>query len=238
LRVRGVLDVLRHHTGAPGSGAPGRIRTRDPLLRRSFHAGGQPDALLIRAGLLIVWLQPNVSGFRFVLARGWHGHGDGPLLFGLGQYCVDAGLIFCQAGTPGRVGLPLAMGLRIALDPSSPPDQQSLIFGVSVPRGLPDTPDKVLKLTSRDLHLDPSLRGGPHLALVPDQTHPMNELSEPGVLARPVLPQACRATAADGDLHFDKTLAGLVDGADPGDRAGIVAEGIWRVQHAIHYLQY
>jgi hypothetical protein len=29
LRVQGVLDVLRHHTCAPG-----RIRTRDPLLRR------------------------------------------------------------------------------------------------------------------------------------------------------------------------------------------------------------
>ena len=66
-RVHGVLDVLRHHTCAPG-----RIRTRDPLLRRPFHAGGQPDALLTRAGLLIVRLQPNVSGFRHVLARGWH----------------------------------------------------------------------------------------------------------------------------------------------------------------------
>jgi hypothetical protein len=31
MRVRGVLDVLRHHTGAPG-----RIRTRDPLLRRQL----------------------------------------------------------------------------------------------------------------------------------------------------------------------------------------------------------
>jgi hypothetical protein len=28
---------------------------------------------LIRAGLLIVWLQLNVPGFRRVLARGWHG---------------------------------------------------------------------------------------------------------------------------------------------------------------------
>ena len=26
------------------------------------------------AGLLIAWLQLNVSGFRPVLARGWHGH--------------------------------------------------------------------------------------------------------------------------------------------------------------------
>src|SRR5215813_10136326 len=55
------------------AGAPGRIRTRDPLLRRSFHAGCQPAAFLIRAGLLIVWLQLNVSGLRSVLARGWHG---------------------------------------------------------------------------------------------------------------------------------------------------------------------
>ena len=43
----------------------------DPLLRRSFHAAGQPAAFLIRAGLLIFWLQLNVSGFRPVLARGW-----------------------------------------------------------------------------------------------------------------------------------------------------------------------
>ena len=28
------------------------------------------------AGLLIIWLQLNVSGFRLVLARGWHGHAD------------------------------------------------------------------------------------------------------------------------------------------------------------------
>ena len=27
----------------------------------------------MRAGLLIVWLQLSVSGFRSVLARGWHG---------------------------------------------------------------------------------------------------------------------------------------------------------------------
>src|SRR5262249_50688584 len=34
----------------------------------------QPAAFQIRAGLLIVWLQLNVSGFRSVLARGWHGY--------------------------------------------------------------------------------------------------------------------------------------------------------------------
>ena len=57
-------------------GAPGRIRTRDPLLRRSFHAGGQAAAFLIRAGLLVVRVQLNVSGFHPVLARGWHGWPD------------------------------------------------------------------------------------------------------------------------------------------------------------------
>ena len=46
---------------------------RDPLLRRSFQAGGQAAAFLVSAGLLIVWLQLNVYGFRPVLARGWHG---------------------------------------------------------------------------------------------------------------------------------------------------------------------
>jgi hypothetical protein len=45
----------------------------DLLLRRSFHARGQPASFLIRAGLLVVWLQLNVSGFRPVLARMWHG---------------------------------------------------------------------------------------------------------------------------------------------------------------------
>jgi hypothetical protein len=53
--------------------ASGRIRTRDPLLRRSFHAWGQPAVSLVRASLLIAWLRLNVSGFRPVLARGWHG---------------------------------------------------------------------------------------------------------------------------------------------------------------------
>jgi hypothetical protein len=41
------------------------------------------------------------------------------LLSGLGQYGVDAGLIFCQAGTLGRVGLRLAPGLvsLMSIDP-------------------------------------------------------------------------------------------------------------------------
>ena len=58
--------------------------------------------------------------------------------------------------------------------------------------------------------------------LTAGETHPMTELPEPGVFARAVLPQA-RPAAADGDLQSGKSLAGLVDGADPGDRAGIVA---------------
>jgi hypothetical protein len=47
--------------------------SRDRLLRRSFQAGDRAAAFLIRAGLLVVWLQLNVSGFRPVLARTWHG---------------------------------------------------------------------------------------------------------------------------------------------------------------------
>jgi DNA-binding CsgD family transcriptional regulator len=155
------------------------------------------------------------------------------LLPGLGQYRVDAGLIFCQEGTLGRVGLPFALSLCVALGPLSPPGHQSLILGVSVPRCLLDSPDEVLKLTSRDRDPDPSLWAGPHLALSPGETHPMTELPEPGVLARAVLPQA-RPAAAHGDLQFDKSLAGLVDGADPGDRAGLVAWGVWGVDHAVH----
>lgn len=45
----------------------------DLPLTRSFHAGRQAAAFLLRAGLLVVWLQLNVPGFRPVLARGWHG---------------------------------------------------------------------------------------------------------------------------------------------------------------------
>lgn len=198
---------------------------------------------LVRAGLLIVWLSLDVFGFRLVLARGWHGvrterHGPArrngePLLSSLGQYFVDAGLIFGQAGTNGWVGLPLAPGLRLTLVPLSSPGQQSPILGVSVPRRLLDSPDDVLKLISRDLDPDPSVWGGPHLALTPDVTHPTTELPEPGMLAWAVLPQA-RPTAADGNLQFDKPLAGFVNRADPGDRAGIVAGHVRGVDYGAH----
>ena len=55
--------------------SPGRRRLerRDLPLRRSFHAAGQLATFLVRASLLNFWLQLNVSGFRPVLARGWHG---------------------------------------------------------------------------------------------------------------------------------------------------------------------
>jgi len=155
------------------------------------------------------------------------------LLLGLGQYCVDAGLILCQAGTPGRVGLRLAPGLRLALGVFAVAGHGSLVLGVGVSRCLPDSPGEVLKLTSRDVEPDLSVWVDPHLALVPAETHPVMELPELGVLDRVVLPRA-RPAAADGDLQFDKSFAGLVDGADPGDRAGIVPEGIREVDHAVH----
>jgi len=155
------------------------------------------------------------------------------LLFGLGQYGVDADLIFCQAGTLGRVGLRLAPGLRLASGVFSVAGHGSLVLGVGVPHCLPDSPDEVFKLTSRDVEPDPPVWVDPHLALVPAETHPMMELPEPGVLDRVVLPRA-RPAAADGDLQFDQSFAGLVDGADPGDGAGIVPEGIWGVDHAVH----
>ena len=54
------------------AGYGGQVLCRDRQLRRSFHAEGQPAALLIRASRLIVRVQFDVSGFRLVLARGWH----------------------------------------------------------------------------------------------------------------------------------------------------------------------
>jgi hypothetical protein len=122
------------------------------------------------------------------------------------------------------------LSLCVVLGPLSALGKHGLIFGVSIPCCLPKSSDEVLKLTSRDLDPDPSLWAPPHLALSPAETQPMMELREPGVLAGAVLPQAHPA-ATYGDLHFDKSLAGLVDGADPGDRAGI---GVGGVDHAIH----
>jgi hypothetical protein len=46
------------------------------LLRRSFCGQRSTAAFLARARVLVVWLQLNVSGFRLVLARTWHGRSD------------------------------------------------------------------------------------------------------------------------------------------------------------------
>jgi hypothetical protein len=154
--------------------------------------------------------------------RAWEAARQHELLFGPGQGRIDAGLIFCQAGAPSRVGQPFTSSLRVTLGPFPVLGKHSLIEGVSIPYCLPESPDEVLKLISRDLDPDPSLWVPSHLALSPAKTQPVTELCVPGVLGRAVLPQA-RPAAAYGDLHFDKCLAGLIDGADPGDRAGIVA---------------
>jgi len=70
--------------------------------------------------------QPKLSGGKPTWTadgtrdRGREAARQHELLFGLGQYCVDAGLIFCQAGTLGRVGQPLVLSLRLASGPLSP----------------------------------------------------------------------------------------------------------------------
>ena len=68
-----MLVVLVLAVGHPPGSGLGRKPITDQLLRRSFHAAGQPAAFLVGAGLLIVRLQLNVPGSRPVLARGWHG---------------------------------------------------------------------------------------------------------------------------------------------------------------------
>ena len=68
--VRGALPalgLLKTPATIPRSDRPGK-----EFRHRSFHAGGQAAAFLVRAGLLIVWLQLNVPGFRPVLTREWH----------------------------------------------------------------------------------------------------------------------------------------------------------------------
>jgi hypothetical protein len=71
----------------------------------------QPAVFLVRAGSLIVWLQLNVSGFRPVLARGWHGprlslvsswnlrSGHSQLWLWLRYLCATAGLSPAMATT-------------------------------------------------------------------------------------------------------------------------------------------
>ena len=58
----------------PQSGAPTATRMRDLPLRRSFNGRLSTAIFLVRADLLIVWLQLNVSGSRPLLARSWHEH--------------------------------------------------------------------------------------------------------------------------------------------------------------------
>jgi hypothetical protein len=63
--------------------APTATRTRDlPLIRK----------LVIRADLFVVLLQLNVSGFRLVLARGWHA----PVL----SRCLEQALPGSALGNP------------------------------------------------------------------------------------------------------------------------------------------
>ena len=54
--------------------APGRIRTRDPLLRRSFHAGGRPARAQVGRRLRCPWVTAGDLSFPLVLARMWHGY--------------------------------------------------------------------------------------------------------------------------------------------------------------------
>lgn len=93
--------------------APNATRTRDLPLRRSFHAVSQPAVFLVRAGLLIVWLQLNVSGFRPVLARGWHGprlsmRTAGAALLAVERCALNvpvAVLRWCRRGIYGRAAV-------------------------------------------------------------------------------------------------------------------------------------
>jgi len=54
-------------------GAPLRNRTVDLLLTMSIPGRNSTAATLARAGFVVVLVLVNVSGFRLVLARGWHG---------------------------------------------------------------------------------------------------------------------------------------------------------------------
>ena len=55
------------------AGAPGRIRTRDPLLRRSIQAGGQPARTQVGGCSWCPWATAGDRSFPSVLAREWHG---------------------------------------------------------------------------------------------------------------------------------------------------------------------
>jgi hypothetical protein len=55
--------------------APGRIRTRDPLLRRWFQAGSRPVRAQVRGRSRCPWVPAGDRRFPPVLARTWHGCG-------------------------------------------------------------------------------------------------------------------------------------------------------------------
>ena len=71
----GFLDCERHGPIIPGLH---RVIKRNPdaAMRptsRSFHGQPLTAVSLVMLGLLVAWLPLDVSGFRLVLARGWHG---------------------------------------------------------------------------------------------------------------------------------------------------------------------
>jgi hypothetical protein len=86
--LTGMLQVSRHprlsvsDRPIPGLTVPsGTQRARDPLLTISIPGRNSTAATLVKAGFVVVLVPLNVSGFRPVLARGWHGvrrYGPGP----------------------------------------------------------------------------------------------------------------------------------------------------------------
>src|SRR5262249_40656332 len=62
------IGVMRQETRADE-----RNRTVDLLITMSIPGRDSTAAMLVRAGFVVVLVLVNVSGFRLVLARGWHG---------------------------------------------------------------------------------------------------------------------------------------------------------------------
>jgi hypothetical protein len=104
------------------SGSPSKPLAQEPgeigehLIRRSRHivqdcAGGRWSLMLLSAQL------KSFGGKQTQTADSTSDQGreavrQHELLFGLSQHCVYAGLIFCQAGTLGRVCLYRSRGAR------------------------------------------------------------------------------------------------------------------------------
>ena len=76
---RGVPGSSPAGQGAPQIRNSSNLRHVEPpcdlQLRSSFCGPWSPATFLVRADLLGIWPQLNVSGLRPVLARGWHGEG-------------------------------------------------------------------------------------------------------------------------------------------------------------------